>query len=178
MKRTLAISAALVTIALAPACTPEQRATIASVTGIELGPEWDALPDVPVPIGQTLFHPDGTSEPLPEEFLPPLERFRLAVSRSEWVNRPDMHRWLECVARRESNLDPRVHNYNARTHDDSYGYMQINLWGSMRAPRLANNGLTDAAQLFHPETNLNVAWNLFVAAGTGPWAATRGGCSR
>lgn len=168
---------ALAGVSALGACTPAQIATLGGL-GHTITPEaavtLEALPDAPAVVGDSLLNVDGTLTEIPVELLSPVERFQLAVSRSPWASRPDLHSWLACVVRRESNFNPRAHN--PRGVDNSYGYMQINMRGSLGPARLAAHGLASNEDLFDPETNLRVGWELFQAAGTSPWKATRGGC--
>ena len=41
------------------------------------------------------------------------------------------------IAKRESLCRLGVHNYNRRTHDDSWGPFQVNYWGNLRGGRTA-----------------------------------------
>lgn len=175
MRRVIATALFMLGLA-ATACTPAQLATVSSLTGTAFTPTdsatLEALPDVPVRVGDQLVHPDGVTTPVPEEALSPRERLDLAISRTEWATRSDLHRKLRCIVNRETGgtLDPRA--FNPRGRDRSYGYTQIN----MKAHSLDRFGLTHEEQLFDPETNLRAAWILFQAAGWSPWAATRNGC--
>lgn len=175
MKRTVVTALVLLGLATA-ACTPEQLATVSSLTGTVFTPEDHAalapLPDVPVRVGQQLVYPDGMIVEVPEEALSPRERLDLAISRTEWATRPDLHRRLRCIAYRETGGTLNPGAFNPRGRDRSYGYLQIN----MKAHSLERFGLTDEAQLFHPETNLRAGWILFLAAEWNPWRATRNGC--
>lgn len=155
------------------ACTPMQLVTIQSLKG----PISEAdqatllsLPDAPIQDGDQLINLDGSLTVAPSRETV----FWSAVAQSSWASRPDLHRWLHCVVRRESNLDPGVHN--PRGADNSYGYMQINMRGSLGPARVQAFGLSSYADLYDPVTNLNAGFKLFEAAGTSPWESTRHGC--
>lgn len=163
-------------VSLLASCTPAQIATLGGIR--QLSPTdvaaLEALPDAPIVVDGKLLTTDGSLVELPDEHLDKEARFWRAVGRTSWATRPDLHRWLVCVARRESNLDPRAHN--PRGADNSYGYMQINMRGSLGPDRMAAFRLSTYEDLFIPEVNLEAAWELYIAAGTSPWKATRGGC--
>lgn len=164
-------------VAILSSCTFAQIATLEQLRGPIAEhdkPTIEAFPDVPILVGNGVIELDGTITTLPDDQIFGRERFDLAISRTSWAARPDMHRWLRCVAARESNFNPRA--YNGDGNDRSYGYMQINMKGSLGAARMASMGLSSYEDLWDPETNLEAAYILFEAAGTGPWASTRRGC--
>jgi len=158
-------------------CTPAQIATLQQLKGPIAEADQatiEALPDHPILDGTTVINLDGTLTVAADDQLAPRDRFLLAVSRTSWATRPDLHGWLSCVVRRESNFIPPAHNQ--RGADNSYGYMQINMRGSLGPARMAAHGLSSYEDLFDPETNLEAGYQLFAAAGTTPWSATRRGC--
>jgi len=154
-------------------CTPMQIATLQSLKGPIADNDQAtllALPDAPIRDGEQIINLDGSLTIAPSRETV----FWNAVALSSWATRPDLHDWLFCVVRRESNLDPEV--YNPRGSDNSYGYMQINMKGSLGPARMAAFGLSSYEDLFDPETNLEAGFKLFESAGTQPWASTRRGC--
>lgn len=64
--------------------------------------------------------------------------------------------WWPIIRCEDPSLDPRAHNNNASTGDDSYGLFQINLLGSLRK-RLQTYGLSGPEALFDPATNAGIA---------------------
>jgi hypothetical protein len=80
-------------------------------------------------------------------------------------------RTLAAIAQAESSGNPRVHNLNARTGDNSYGLWQINMLGRMGPDRRAKFGLSSNEALFDPATNARVALAMSRAAhGYGDWS--------
>lgn len=90
---------------------------------------------------------------------------------------------MSCIINRESRGNPAVHNWNPATRDDSWGVLQVNLYGNLLPGRLAilqsmGYAVYDAASagavLTDPIVNLRVA---LVLSGGGynlsPWG---GGC--
>lgn len=84
------------------------------------------------------------------------------------------------IVMRESGGNPRAHNTNRATGDDSYGLAQINMLGSMGPARRRQFGLTSDAQLLDPLTNARAMYRLsgggkdFGAWGIGPNAYRTG----
>jgi hypothetical protein len=64
---------------------------------------------------------------------------------------------LGAIAAAESRGDPRAHNPNAATGDDSYGLWQINMLGAMGPKRRAKFGLNRNEDLYDPTTNAMAA---------------------
>jgi len=64
------------------------------------------------------------------------------------------------VALAESGGNPRAHNGNAGTGDNSYGLWQINMLGAMGPARRKVFGLTSNEELFDPQKNANAAWGI------------------
>lgn len=77
-------------------------------------------------------------------------------------------RVMECIARRESGLNPRAANWTD-SHGGSFGLLQLN---GVHSP----TGHAYAAwvhRMWNPVVNLRVAHRLYRAAGLEPW---NGGC--
>jgi hypothetical protein len=76
----------------------------------------------------------------------------------------------------ESGGNPRAHNPNASTGDNSYGLFQINMLGNLGPARLKQYGLKSNEDLFDPLTNARVAFRM---SGGGknwqPWSAYKNG---
>jgi len=68
------------------------------------------------------------------------------------------------IARRESGLNPNVHNYCC------YGVFAI--YFEMGRNFLPQMGVTSAEQLFDPRTNITAAYRLYTLAGWKPWVQT------
>ena len=83
---------------------------------------------------------------------------------------------MTAVAMRESRGNPRAHNRNARTGDDSYGLWQINMIGALGPARRAQFGITSNDQLLDPATNARAAFILSNrGTSTQPWTGYRAG---
>jgi hypothetical protein len=63
------------------------------------------------------------------------------------------------VAMKESHGNPRDHDLNYRTYDNSYGLFQINLYGALKG-RIADFNLNSASDLTDPVTNAQVAFQM------------------
>lgn len=75
------------------------------------------------------------------------------------------------VALAESGGDPRAHNTNAATGDNSYGLWQINMLGSMGPARRKQFGISKNEDLFDPSINARAAFMLWKArGGFGDWS--------
>lgn len=82
----------------------------------------------------------------------------------------------------ESGLDPK--KFNNVPPDLSYGWMQINMIGSLGADRKKRYGITRNEDLFNPSYNIAIAFRIFQDAGNkftdwstwlhGTWVAYRG----
>ncbi|MES2136112.1 MAG: transglycosylase SLT domain-containing protein [Pseudomonadota bacterium] len=85
---------------------------------------------------------------------------------------------MTAIALRESGGNPNAYNGDAATGDRSYGLWQINMFGALAAPRMAQFGIGHEKQLFEPAANAHAAFvlwggdnkNLSVA-----WYIDRGG---
>ena len=73
------------------------------------------------------------------------------------------------VAKRESNLQPKVVNRNRLTHDESYGLWQINMWGALGPERMRKFRLRKRTDLLDPVVNARAAYKLWREAGEDPW---------
>lgn len=71
------------------------------------------------------------------------------------------------VALAESGGNPASHN--AVPPDDSYGLWQINMLGSLGAPRRKQFGITNNAQLLDPATNAKAAHIIYTQSGWHAW---------
>lgn len=75
------------------------------------------------------------------------------------------------IALAESSGNPRAHNTNAATGDNSYGLWQINMIGAMGPARRKQFGITSNDDLFDPSTNARAAMMLYKArGGFGDWS--------
>lgn len=77
------------------------------------------------------------------------------------------------VAQAESGGNPRSHNTNAGTGDDSYGLWQINYFGSLRGPRTADFG--PGSGLYDPQKNADAAHVIFKRSGWSAWSTYKSG---
>lgn len=79
----------------------------------------------------------------------------------------------------ESGGNPRAHNPNRQTGDDSYGLGQINMLGAMGPARRRQYGLKSNQDLFDPAVNARV---MFQMSGGGrdfsPWSTFKSGAYR
>jgi hypothetical protein len=86
---------------------------------------------------------------------------------------------MVAIALKESGGNPLAHN--TTPPDDSYGLWQINMYGNLAAPRMAQFGLSSPSDLFDPSTNAAAAFqtwgfndnNLQIA-----WAINDGGVNQ
>jgi len=175
-RRVLVVVAAAIVIA---GCTPAQIATLQQLRGPITEADQatlEAMPDAPVRVDNQILQLDGTLTPIPEELMSARERFDLAVSRTSWATRPDLHRKLWCVVGRETGGTYFQRAHNGRGADNSFGWLQINMKGRLGPARMAAFGLSSYEDLFIPEVNLAAGWELFRAAGWSPWASTHRPC--
>jgi len=63
------------------------------------------------------------------------------------------------VAMKESHGNPKAHNGNAKTGDNSYGIFQINVYGPLKA-RISQYGLSSVDDLYDPVTNARIAFKM------------------
>jgi len=105
----------------------------------------------------------------------PLDRTQLAQLFHEAGFRGENLVSMVAIAMRESTGDPAAFNGNAATGDKSYGLTQINMIGAMGPERREAFGLTSNEQLFDPQTNARVAFELSNnGTNLSPWGAYKG----
>ena len=70
-----------------------------------------------------------------------------------------------------------TNNYNGKGKDDSYGLMQINMYGNLGPARMKQFGLSSKADLNDPTTNMKAALQIWKEAGQSfePWGAFTNG---
>ena len=79
------------------------------------------------------------------------------------------------IAMAESSGNPRAHNPNASTGDNSYGLFQINMLGGMGPERRRQFGLQSNEQLFDPAINAQAAKKIFDSQGLNAWSVHKSG---
>ncbi len=79
------------------------------------------------------------------------------------------------IAGAESGFDPKAHNPNAGTGDNSYGLFQINMLGGMGPERREMFGIGDNTELFDPYKNAQAAKKIYDLQGLGAWSVYRSG---
>lgn len=77
------------------------------------------------------------------------------------------------IARGESSFDPKAHNPDASTGDNSYGLMQINMLGDMGPERRRLFGIQSNEELKDPQTNMDAAFKIFQSQGFPAWTVYR-----
>ena len=83
---------------------------------------------------------------------------------------------LGAIAQPESGGNPRAHNTNTATGDDSYGLWQINMLGKMGPERLKKFNLRSPEDLYDPQTNARVALQMYRERGNAEdWSAYKAG---
>lgn len=82
---------------------------------------------------------------------------------------------MTAAALAESGGNPRAHNPNAQTGDNSYGLWQINMLGGMGPERRRQFGLKSNEDLFDPTTNARAAKGIFDSQGPNAWSVIRSG---
>lgn len=106
----------------------------------------------------------ATRAPTPVVHVPPADAPPAgdveAIIRDVWPD--DLEDWAVRIAKRESNLQPGVRN------SICWGLFQI-YWTQHRA-WLAQFGVTDPHQLLDARTNAEMAYQLYLIDGAGPWA--------
>ncbi len=102
---------------------------------------------------------------------------------------PALYAWLQqaglsgeklrtawAVGMAESGGNPRAHNGNAGTGDNSYGLYQINMLGAMGPERRRQYGLSSNEDLFDPMTNIKVMLKMSNnCTNWQPWSAYKNG---
>lgn len=81
------------------------------------------------------------------------------------------------IAGRESSFNPRAHNPNAATGDNSYGLFQINMLGAMGPERRRQFGINSNEDLFDPLTNARAAKKVYDSQGINAWTTARAAMS-
>jgi cell wall-associated NlpC family hydrolase len=79
------------------------------------------------------------------------------------------------IAMAESSGNPRAHNTNARTGDNSYGLWQINMLGRMGPERRRLFGISNNDALFDPTTNARAAMAIYKQQGLNAWTTYKKG---
>jgi len=80
------------------------------------------------------------------------------------------------VALAESGGNPRAHNGNAATGDNSYGLWQINMLGAMGPARRKQFGISSNDALFDPATNARAARAIYKGGNSWrPWSTYNSG---
>jgi hypothetical protein len=69
----------------------------------------------------------------------------------------------------ESKGDPNAHNYSDKSKDDSWGLMQVNLYGNLKLSRPSPEQLTNA------DFNIDYAHSLWLGRGLDHWGAYKDG---
>jgi hypothetical protein len=89
---------------------------------------------------------------------------------------PARARIAAAVGMAESSGNPKAHNTNAGTGDNSYGLWQINMLGKLAPERLVLFGIKSNDELFDPQTNAR-AMRILSANGAdfSPWSAFKSG---
>jgi hypothetical protein len=110
--------------------------------------------------------------------LPTSSRGKYSVQQAAALARsvgatPEEAQFLGAVTRGESTGDPRRHNPNAATGDDSYGLWQVNMIGTMGQRRLKQFGLSRYEDLYDPRTNAKAALVILREQGRSAWGAYR-----
>ena len=77
------------------------------------------------------------------------------------------------IARGESSFNPKAHNPDASTGDNSYGLMQINMLGDMGPERRRLFGIQSNEELKDPQTNMDAAFKIFQSQGFPAWTVYR-----
>jgi len=84
-------------------------------------------------------------------------------------------RTMAAIAMAESSGNPKAHNPNASTGDNSYGLFQINMLGGMGPERRNQFGIESNEQLFNPSTNVKAAKQVYDSQGFGAWSVYKSG---
>jgi murein DD-endopeptidase MepM/ murein hydrolase activator NlpD len=82
---------------------------------------------------------------------------------------------MTAIALAESSGNPRAHNPNAGTGDNSYGLFQVNMLGGMGPERRRQFGLSSNEELFDPGRNAAAARQIYGSQGLGAWSVYRSG---
>lgn len=79
------------------------------------------------------------------------------------------------IAGGESGFNPRAHNPDASTGDNSYGLFQINMLGGMGPERRQLFGIKSNEELFDPVKNVKAAKAIYDRQGLGAWSVYSSG---
>ena len=82
---------------------------------------------------------------------------------------------MTAIAFAESGGNPRAHNNNISTGDNSYGLLQINMIDDIGRERRENFSLKSNRDLFDPSTNFKVAKQIYDQQGLAAWGSYRNG---
>lgn len=82
---------------------------------------------------------------------------------------------MAAIAMAESGGNPRAHNPNASTGDNSYGLFQVNMLGPMGPERRREFGIASDDELFDPVVNAKAAKRIYDSQGLGAWSVHRSG---
>lgn len=82
---------------------------------------------------------------------------------------------MAAIAAAESGGNPRAHNPNARTGDNSYGLWQINMLGRMGPERRRLFGIQNDEDLWDPKINARAAKKIFDMQGFNAWSVYKTG---
>lgn len=82
---------------------------------------------------------------------------------------------MAAIAAAESGGNPRAHNPNAKTGDNSYGLWQINMLGRMGPERRRLFGIQNDEDLWDPKVNARAAKKIFDMQGFNAWSVYKTG---
>lgn len=82
---------------------------------------------------------------------------------------------MAAIALAESSGNPRSHNTNRSTGDNSYGLWQINMLGSMGPGRAREFGIKNYDELLNPQTNAHAAYDIWRDQGFNAWSTYKSG---
>lgn len=82
---------------------------------------------------------------------------------------------MGAIGAAESSGNPKAHNPNASTGDNSYGLWQINMLGRMESERKKLFGIQDNEQLKDPKINAMAAKKIFDQQGFEAWSVYKSG---
>jgi hypothetical protein len=85
---------------------------------------------------------------------------------------------MTAIALAESSGNPRAHNPNAGTGDNSYGLFQVNMIGGMGPERRRQFGMSSNEELFDPAKNAAAARKIYESQGLGAWSVHRSGADK
>lgn len=85
---------------------------------------------------------------------------------------------MGAIGAAESSGNPRAHNPDASTGDNSYGLWQINMLGNMGPERRRQFGIENNEQLWDPSVNAKAAKAIFDQQGFNAWSVYKSGAYR